>query len=258
MIKNFLKTGWLLIGPMLIVLFFSIVIFPVTSFSPKPAVTTQFPNKIQEVLPSVVHIMCDQWQGSGVALTEDIVVTARHVVDGVSYEISLNDDTKVNGIQALSHKDYDIGFIRVVDPILKPAKFGDIEDCVLGQSVFIIGSPLGDRHFNSVSLGIISNLCLMLESYDCPTSMGWSLLWMTDSASYGGNSGSPVFSMDGIVRGILVGGYGEYESVSYCVPVNVFMDDIENIKLMFAVNKYKIEKPKYQYTESREDYYIQD
>ncbi|GAG37039.1 unnamed protein product, partial [marine sediment metagenome] len=57
------------------------LVFLFTPFQIKPAVTTQFPNRVQEVLPSVVHIKCDHWQGSGVALTEDIVVTARHVID---------------------------------------------------------------------------------------------------------------------------------------------------------------------------------
>jgi len=233
----------ILIALMLICLMVGIFLAPIkcTITTEKPAITTQFPNRIQEVLPNTVHIMCDKWQGSGVALTEDIVVTARHVVDGRNYTITLNDGTEVKGIQAISHKDYDVGFIKVDRPVLKPAKFGSIKDCVLGQPVFIVGSPLGNRHFNSVSLGIISNLHLVLESYGCSESMGWSLLWMTDSASYGGNSGSPVFSMDGTVRGILVGGYGEYESISYCIPSDLFLGDIENIKMMFAFDKYKVE-----------------
>ena len=117
--------------------------------SKQPAVTTQFPNKIQEVLPSVVHIMCDRWQGSGVALTENIVVTARHVVDGLNYMITLSDGTVVKGIQAITHKDYDVGFIKVDRPVLNPAKFGSIKDCILGQPVFIIGSPFGKSNVPS-------------------------------------------------------------------------------------------------------------
>lgn len=208
----------------------------------KPAVTVQFPNRIQETLPSVVHIMCDRWQASGVAIAEDIVVTARHVVDGLDYTITLNDGNDVRGIQAISHKDYDLGFIRVNKPILKPARLGSIKECRLGQQVFIIGSPYGKIFFNNVTTGIISNLCLKVEEYDAPEQMGWKILWQTDTATYSGNSGSPVFTMDGIVRGILVGGYLDFECLSFCVPVDLVMNDIENIKLMFAFNKYRVEE----------------
>ena len=210
----------------------------------RPAITTEFPDKIQEVLPSVVHIMCDQWQGSGVAVTDDIIVTARHVIDGTDYTITLNDGTVVKGIQAISHKDYDVGFIKIDKPILKPAKFGSIKDCVLGQPIFTIGSPIGNRHFNSISSGVISNLKLDLESNGCPKDMGWSLMLMIDAATYGGNSGCPIFTLDGIVRGILVGGYNDYESLSYCIPSDLFLGDIELIKMMFAFNKYRLEDAK--------------
>ena len=206
----------------------------------RPAVTTQFPNRVQEVLPGVVHIMCDRWQGSGVAITEDIIVTARHVVDGTNYTITLNDGTKVKGVQAISHKDYDVGFIKVDAPILKPAKFGSINDCVLGQPVFIIGSPFGKINFNSVTLGIISGLDRNwdgLSRYGEP--YGWKIAFTSDSGAHPGNSGGPVFSMDGIVRGLLVGGYSPVLNCS--MPVDLFIHDIENIKIMFIMDKYEIE-----------------
>jgi len=206
----------------------------------KPAVTTQFPNRIQEVLPSVVHIMCDKWQGSGVAITEDIVVTARHVVDGTHYEITLNDGRVFEGIQAISHKDYDVGFIKVDKPVLKPARFGSIKDCVLGQPVFIIGSPFGKINFNSVTLGIISGLDRdwdSLSRYGEP--YGWKVAFTSDSAAHPGNSGGPVFSMDGVVRGLLVGGFSPVLNCS--MPSDLFMDDIELIKLMFGFEKYRVE-----------------
>lgn len=211
--------------------------------SKRPAVTTQFPNRIQEVLPSVVHIMCDNWQGSGVAITEDIVVTARHVVDGQNYTITLNDGTVLKGVQAITHKDYDIGFIKVDRPVLKPAEFGSIKDCVLGYPVFIIGSPYGKINFNSVTLGIISGVDRNwdeLSSYGEP--YGWKVAFTSDAGTHPGNSGGPVFSMDGIVRGLLVGGYSPVLNCS--MPSDLFMGDIENIKLMFAFEKYKVEKAK--------------
>ena len=210
---------------------------------PRPAVTVQFPNRVQEVLPSVVHIMCDRWQGSGVAISKDIVVTARHVVDGLSYTITMNDGTVVKGTQAITHKDYDVGFIKVDKPILKPAKFGSIKDCALGQSVFIIGSPYGKINFNSLTLGIISGLNRDWDGLSrSGEPYGWKVAFTSDAAAHPGNSGGPVFTMDGIVRALLVGGFSPVLNCS--MPSDLFFNDIENIKLMFAFNKYRVEEEK--------------
>ncbi len=208
-----------------------------------PAVTTQFPNRVQEVLPSVVHIRCGRWQGSGVAITEDIIVMARHVIDGTNYTVTLNDGTKVRGLQAISHKDYDIGFIRVEKPVLIPAKFGSIKDCVLGQSVFIIGSPYGKINFNSVTLGIISGLDKDWDglSYSGEP-YGWKVAFTSDAGAHPGNSGGPVFTMDGVVRGLLVGGFSPVLNCS--MPCDLFLGDIESIKLMFTFDRYSAEKEK--------------
>lgn len=223
-----------------------------------PVMTGGLPNKIQKVMPSAVHIMCDQWQGSGVALTEDIVATARHVVDGVNYTITLNDGTKVKGVQAISHKDYDVGFIKVDKSILKPAKFGSIKNCLLGQSIFIIGSPYGQINFNNVTLGIISGLNRDWDGVNPRTGekYGWKVSFVSDSAAHPGNSGGPVFTMDGVVRGLLVGGFSPVLNCS--MPCDLFLSDIENIKLMFVMDKYEVEKKKFRIYESREDYYLDD
>lgn len=208
----------------------------------KPAVTVSFPNRIQEVMPSVVHVMCPQWQGSGVALTEDIVATARHVVDGTDYEIALSDGRKAKGVQAMSHKIYDIGFIRIDKSILKPAKFGSIKDCMLGQPVFIIGSPYGKVNFNNVTLGIISGVNRDWDEINPRTGKeyGWKIAFTSDSAAHPGNSGGPVFSMDGIVRGLLVGGYSPVLNCS--MPCDLFLNDIPIIRMLFAIDKYQMEK----------------
>lgn len=210
----------------------------------KPAVTTQFPNKIQEVLPSTVHIMCDRWQGSGVALTEDIVATARHVVNGTRYIITMSDGTVVKGTQAITHKNCDIGFIKINKPILNPAKFGSIKECVLGQPIFIIGSPYGKINFNNVTLGIISGVDRNWDGINQRTGekYGWRVAFSSDSSVNPGNSGGPVFSMDGVVRGLLVGMFTP--TLNCSMPCDLFLNDIENIKLMFIFQKYKVEVEK--------------
>jgi len=252
----------LMVG-ILIVLIATLFISPIYDnlIKPELVVTTNFPNVIQKVLPSVVHVRCPQWQGSGFAITEDIICTARHVVDGVDYEITLNDGTVVYGNQAVSHKDYDVGFIKVGIPILKPMKFGSIKDCVLGQQVFIIGSPYGKINFNSVTLGIISGLDRNWDGIDYYTGekYGWEIAFTSDSGAHPGNSGGPVCTMDGVARGILVGGYSPVLNCS--MPCDLFLYDIPIIKILFSMDNYKTEKEenyKSIYVNSREDYYTDD
>jgi len=63
--------------------------------------------------------------------------------------------------------------------------------------------------------------------------------------------------MDGKVRGLLVGGFSPVLNCS--MPSDLFMEDIELIKMMFALDKYKVEKGvSRNYIENREDYYIND
>ena len=199
---------------------------------------------VARTIDSVVHITNETQgrQGSGVAVTEDIIMTARHVVeDGTDFTITLNGGKIVKAICAISSKKYDLGFIKLNDPNLSPAEFGSIEDCRLGQSVYVIGSPYGKLNFNSVTLGIVSGLqrdCDELNSWR--GDYGWSIAFTTDAAGHPGNSGCPVFTMDGIVRGVLVGSHSPV--LIYCMPVDLVLEDVNLIERMFMQDKYKFEK----------------
>jgi len=196
---------------------------------------------IKNTIGSVVHINnvdCG-WQGSGVAIASDLILTARHVAeDSERFTITLEDGTIVYATRAISSKKHDLAFIKLDEPVLTPVELGSVQDCNLGQQVFCIGSPYGKMNFNSVTLGIVSGLnrdCdeLNYESWE-EMDYGWSVAFTTDAAGHPGNSGCPVFTMDGIVRGILVGGHSPV--LIYCMPVDLVMDDTEEIELMFVQN----------------------
>jgi len=198
----------------------------------------ELPDIVERVMPSVVYIYHESgnWQGSGVAIAPDIIVTARHVVDGGSdFTIITADGTEIKSYKAISSAKYDIGFIKTDEPILAPARFGSINGCRLGQSVFAIGSPYGKENFNRVTLGIISGLNLNLGDY-----YGWEVVFSTDASGHPGNSGCPVFTFDGITRGILVA--GRSSTLVYCVPVDVFAKDGAVIRMMFAQEEYYVEE----------------
>lgn len=205
-------------------------------------------ESIPKVIGGVVHIKAVDggWQGSGFLVEPDVVVTARHVVkDGGKFVVTLNDGREIESSRAISAKKYDVGFLLLdhpVDPNVPKLGVGSILDCRLGQPVFAIGSPFGFVNMNSVTLGIVSRKDCDLSS-EISTEYGWpSVTFQTDTNGESGNSGCPVFSLDGIVRGILVGGFSN--GVVYCVPSDVFMRDLERVKLLYSLDSYQFEEPK--------------
>lgn len=199
-------------------------------------IQTVLVKSIQGTIDSVVHIknVTHNIQGSGVAWTEDIIVTARHIVEGGTvFAITLNNGMQIEATKTVSSKKYDIGFIKLNAKVLKPAKFGSIKDTVLGQFVYMIGSPYGKENFNSVALGIVSGLERDFNFYY--KSNGWLSACTTDSAGHPGNSGCPVFTMDGEVIGIFVGIVSPVLGV--CMPVDLFTDCLAEIEKLFEKRK---------------------
>lgn len=210
---------------------------------------------IQNTINSVVHVMNETqgWQGSGVAISDDIILTARHVNEkGDNFLITTNDGRTVSAHRAISHNKYDLGFIQIdqkVDPngkpYLQPAELASSKSLELAQPLYVIGSPFGQINFNSVTLGIVSGINrdygeLNVNDYGEYDDYGWSIAFTTDAAGHPGNSGCPIFTYDGKVRGILVGGFSPVLIIA--MPVDLILEDIEEIKSMFTSMKYHVEE----------------
>lgn len=238
---------------------------------------------IPKIKPGVVHINCPQWQGSGFVVAPNLIMTARHCVEDIeNFEITTDDGHKLKAVRAISSKKYDIAFIYIDDLTcvaekcehefirvlllgehkveLRVLELGSITECQLGQELITIGSPYGKINFNSITLGIISGLD---RDYDPLNDSGWghydygwSVAFQTDSPGHPGNSGCAVFTADGIVRGILVGGFSP--SLIIAMPVDIFLEEIETVKLMFIQDKYYREKIPDNRFENMYDWYEQN
>ncbi len=226
--------------------------------------------------------MCPQWQGSGFVVGPNLITTARHCVEGVEdFTITTNDGHKLHATRAISSERHDIAFIYVdnltciageceyVYPCggtvlrgkhkvkLHVLKLGSITGCQLGQEIITIGSPHGQVNFNSVTLGIISGLDRnydpLNQGYYEEHDYGWSVAFQTDSSGHSGSSGGVLFTADGVVRGILVGGFSP--SLTIVMPVDIFLEDLSLIERMFRQDEYYREKETQDYYEAAYEFF---
>lgn len=159
-----------------------------------------------KVSPSVVLISgksaTGEGQGTGVILSEDgYIITNAHVVSGFSeLSVTLNDADKTSYPATLIGVDEttDLAVIRVRASGLTPAEIGTSASLQVGQSVVVIGNPLGEEFSGSVTTGIISALDRQVEFGDGQV---YNYI-QTDAAINSGNSGGPLVNMQGQVIGI--------------------------------------------------------
>ncbi len=235
-------------GVILIMLSLPAIVWKSEIMTPNPPAEVRLVDVVPAVIGGVVHVkaVTAGWQGSGFLVDANLVVTARHVVEGGGeFVVTLNDGREIKSHRAMSAKKYDVGFLLLdypVDANTPTLTVGPIRDCRLGQAVFAIGSPFGHVNMNSVTLGVISRVDCDL-SEEISDEYGWpEVTFQTDTNGEPGNSGCPVFSLDGVVRGILVGGFSN--GIIYCVPSDVFMRDLGRVKLLYALDSYQFEEPK--------------
>ena len=130
--------------------------------------------------------------GSGFIIDPSgLIVTNYHVVED-AYEISvtLSDGTVLPGKLLHASRTADLAVVQVQpDRKLTPVEWGDSTKVRVGDQVFAIGNPLGIG--TSVSGGIVSGLNRNVA--DSP----YDDYIQTDAAINHGNSGGPLFDMEG-------------------------------------------------------------
>jgi serine protease Do len=135
--------------------------------------------------------------GSGFIIdTSGLIVTNYHVVEG-AFEISatLSDGTVLPAKLLHASRLADLAVVQIeAGRTLSAVQWGDSNKLRVGEQVFAIGNPLGIG--TSVSGGIVSGL--NRDVMDSP----YDDYIQTDAAINHGNSGGPLFDMEGRVVGI--------------------------------------------------------
>lgn len=135
--------------------------------------------------------------GSGFIIDKaGYVVTNNHVVEGADkISVTLHDDTVLDAKLIGSDAKTDIALLKVeTTRTLTPVPWGNSDKVRVGDWALAIGNPFGLG--GTVTLGIISARARDIEAgqYDD--------FFQTDAAINRGNSGGPLFNVDGEVIGI--------------------------------------------------------
>lgn len=178
-----------------------------------------------------------QSTGSGFIVSADgYILTNYHVVEGGSdITVSFFDGSEKSATLVGFDKDNDIAVLKTEATRLNAVTLGDSDTLSVGDTVLIIGNPLGTLSYTLTS-GVVSALNRELSDENSSINM-----FQTDAAVNSGNSGGPALNMDGEVIGIVTSKYADstIEGLSFCIPIN----DVKGIIADIVEYGYARNKP---------------
>src|SRR5690606_3442765 len=157
-------------------------------------------------------------EGSGfIVSTDGHILTNAHVVAGATdVTVTLSDRRELEAKVVGYDERTDVAVIKVEARNLPTVRIGDPSQLKPGQWVVAIGSPFGMQ--NSVTAGIVS-----ATSRDLPQDGAVPFI-QTDAAVNPGNSGGPLFNLQGEVVGInsqIYSQNGGYMGLSFAIPIDI-------------------------------------
>ena len=160
--------------------------------------------------------------GSGFIISADgYILTNAHVVANASkITVKLTDRREFEGKVIGVDERTDVAVIKIsAKGNLPVVRLGDSSKLRPGQWVLAIGSPFGFE--NSVTAGVVSATA---RSNVGEGGNGYVPFIQSDVAVNPGNSGGPLFNLDGEVVGInsqIYSRSGGYEGISFAIPIGV-------------------------------------
>src|SRR5271166_340890 len=175
--------------------------------------------------------------GSGFIITSDgYILTNAHVVaDAATVTVKLTDRREFTAKVIGADKRSDVALIKIAATGLPAVRFGDATHLRPGQWVIAIGSPFGFE--NSVTAGVVSATARALPDEN------YVPFIQTDAAVNPGNSGGPLFNLDGQVIGInaqIFSRTGGYMGMSFAIPIDVALNVKDQLLKNGKVNRSRI------------------
>lgn len=173
-----------------------------------------------------------EWEGSGFAIADGYIATNYHVTHGAKSirvrGIDGNMEKSYKAFVVASDKEHDISILKVVDKDFE--SFGNIPYTIgksmvdVGDEVFVLGYPMTSTMGNEVKLttGIISSSSGF---------KGNDAMYQISAAVQPGNSGGPLFNIDGSVIGIVCAKHADAENANYAMKVSYLYSLINSSNL---------------------------
>ncbi len=175
--------------------------------------------------------------GSGFIISADgYIMTNAHVVDSADrITVRLTDKREFRAKVIGADKRTDVALLKIEASGLPKITVGEPSKLKVGEWVVAIGSPFGFD--NSVTAGIVS-----AKGRSLPQDNFVPFI-QTDVAVNPGNSGGPLFSMDGDVVGINSQIYtrsGGFMGLAFAIPIDVAMEVADQLRETGKVTRGKI------------------
>lgn len=168
--------------------------------------------------------------GSGFIISADgYVITNHHVVAGAADITVELTDKRVFTAQVVGlDEPSDLALLKIEGKDLPAVRFGDSDQLKVGEWVLAIGSPFGLEF--SAAAGIVS---AKGRSVPGQSSFNYMSFIQTDVAINQGNSGGPLFNLQGEVVGInsqILSSSGGSNGISFSIPSNVALNVINQLR----------------------------
>jgi len=180
--------------------------------------------------------------GSGVLISPDgKILTAAHVVqtaNAIEVEFLTGETIKARVLS--SEPSADVALLQLDKAPRAPfvAKIGDSDAVEIGAPVFVVGAPLGASH--TLTVGYIS---ARRRPNATLSGMSRAEFFQTDAAINQGNSGGPLFTMQGEVIGIvshILSHSGGSEGLGFAVTSKVARQLLEQKSFWSGVGGYML------------------
>ena len=166
--------------------------------------------------------------GSGFIISSDgFIVTNNHVVENATdIQVNFTDGLKLDAELIAADPETDLALLKVIAKKELPfLQFGNSDDAKVGNWVMAIGNPYGLG--GTVTAGIVSARGRMLGGrYDN--------FIQTDASINRGNSGGPLFDLNGNVIGVnsaIISPSGGSIGIGFAIPSNLAENIIDQLKM---------------------------
>ena len=197
--------------------------------------------------------------GSGFIYKNDdkgYILTNNHVIQNANNYTVIISTGEVVEANLLGSDEYSDLAVLSIDKskVTKVATLGDSDAITVGNTVFTVGSPMGEEYSGSVTRGIISGKDRTIEVDDVVTKV-----IQTDASINPGNSGGPLVNLAGEVIGItsMKLASSEIEGMGFAIPINDVKVYVQSLEKGDRINRPQIGVSLINVTDTYRLYYYQ-